>query len=325
MVGHFKTTFEAFDSATDADEVVAAFSEHVKRRVFVVTGPTPKGIGEGTILALAQGGPSALLLVGRNPTKYASVADAVHAINPSIDVRVYGIDLGSLTSVRAGAAAILADFSRVDVLINNAASSNRKHVKTVDGVEDNFATNHLGHWLLTNLLMPALLQSDAPRVVNVSSIAHREGTCDFSDYNFERKKFTWQAAYAQSKVANILFSRQLAALLGPCGLTSFSVHPGVIWGTNIGQDLPSEDLALFMDEIKRVRQLSAKTVGQGSATTCVAALDPKLRQFEVNGAYLEDCQVAEARFAGDNKNTDHAAELWRLSEQLVGQQFVYEF
>lgn len=129
------------------------------------------------MIALARAKPAALLLVGRNPTKYTPVVDDIHAIDPEVRVAVYGVDLNSLASVRAGAAQILKENEQLDVIINSAGVMGLAVRRlTVDGVEEHFATNHLGHFLLTNLLLPTLLKSSDPRVINVSSGAHMFGT-----------------------------------------------------------------------------------------------------------------------------------------------------
>ncbi|EJD51276.1 WW domain-containing oxidoreductase [Auricularia subglabra TFB-10046 SS5] len=315
------TTFPAFNVNTTADEVVAAFPDQVRGRVFVVTGPSPKGIGEATVTALARGRPAALLLVGHNPPKYAPVVDAVRTIDPAVDVRVYNIDLGSLASVRAGAQQILAKFRRIDVLINNAGMTRGDYATTEDGIEQQFAVNHVGHFLLTNLLMPALLKSDTPRVVNVSSAGHALGTGDYSDYNFERQTYTWLAGYGQAKLANVQFSQQLTAVFGSRGVTAFSLHPGTIWATELGRFCSDEQNAFLRDMVAKRPDYKEKTPGQGASTTLVAALDPKLKG--INGAYLNDCQPATPVGPGVRSRAA-PGELWRLSEALVGEKFGYQ-
>lgn len=286
----------------------------------MVTGPSPKGIGEATVTALAHGRPAALLLIGHNPPKYAPVVAAVRAIDPVVDVRVYNVDLGSLASVRAGAAQILAEFGRVDVLINNAGMTRGDYARTADGIEQQFAVNHIGHFLLTNLLMPALLKSAAPRVVNVSSAGHALGTGDYSDYNFERRPYDWLTSYGQAKLANIQFAQHLAALFGPRGVTAFSLHPGTIWGTDMGRFCTDEQNAFLRDIVTKRPDYKEKTPGQGASTTIVAALDPKLKA--INGAYLNDCQPATPVGPGV-RNRTAPEELWGRSEALVGEKFGY--
>ena len=195
----------------------------------LITGPTPKGIGEETVLALARGHPSRIILLGRTPTKYETVAKAIRDIDANVDVKIYGIDLGNLSSVRDGAFRIISENDKIDVLINNAGVSGLPFQKTVDGIETTFATNHVGHFLLTNMLMRLLLKSDALRIVNLTSGAYRDATggalgcfleppafviadadqrfviCDcrpdYDDYNFEKREYQWYQAYGESKIA----------------------------------------------------------------------------------------------------------------------------
>ncbi|KZV94287.1 NAD(P)-binding protein [Exidia glandulosa HHB12029] len=306
---------QSFGFSTTSEEVVNAFADRVKGRIFLVTGPTPNGIGDYTLRALATAHPSTLLLLGRNPAKYTPVVDAVHAIDPNITVRVYGADLSSIASVREGAKAILSENERIDVLINSAGVMGLPLEYSVDGVEGHFATNHLGHFLLTNLLLPALKKSDEPRVVNVSSAGHRTGTGDYSDYNFRSREYTWELGYGQSKLANIHFSQALAKR----GITSLAVHPGVIWGTSLSPTLSQDVLDELRDRLNSFN-VKSKTPTQGASTSLVAALDPKGKEY--NGSYMADCQVSPPLSDGVNKE-GASEELWKLSEKLVGQEFAF--
>ncbi|EJD39654.1 NAD(P)-binding protein [Auricularia subglabra TFB-10046 SS5] len=198
--------------------------------------------------------------------------------------------------------------------------------KTKDGIEKGFATNHIGHFLLTNKLMALLLKSDEPRIINVSSLGHMSGTGDYSDYNFEKTAYSWHAAYGQSKLArrilqlaNIHFTYALAKKLAPRGVTSLAVHPGTIYATNIFATLePQEDAELRGFITATGSKL--KSLEEGTATTIFAALDPNLREH--NGAYLADCQVSETTGPGA-KVPDAPENLWKLSETLVGETFAY--
>lgn len=309
-----------FGPDTTAAQVVATYPERVQGRVFLITGPSPSSIGETTILALAAERPSKFILVGRNPGKYTPVVDAVKKINAEVPVRVYGIDLSSIASVRDGASKIISENDRIDVLINNAGVMGGPLAKTNDGIEERFATNHIGHFLLTNLLMPLLLKGDEPRIINVSSMAHMSGTGDYSDLNFEKTPYSWHAAYGQSKLANIHFTYALAKKLGARGVASFSVHPGTIFQTNIFAALePAEDAELrgFVS----ATGAAIKTLEQGAATTVFAALGPDLGR-EHNGAYLSDCHISETTGPGA-RLPDAPENLWRLSETLVGETFAY--
>ncbi|EJD50986.1 WW domain-containing oxidoreductase [Auricularia subglabra TFB-10046 SS5] len=309
-----------FGLNTTGADVVAAYPERANGRVFLITGPSPRSIGEATAVALAAAHPAKIILVGRNPDKYRPAVDAIKAVDANIDAPVYGIDLGSIASVREGALKIAGENERIDVLINNAGIMGGPFSKTVDGIESHFATNHLGHFLLTNMLMHRVLKSDDPRIINLTSAGHFSGTGDYSDYNFEKRPYVWQPAYGQSKLANIHFSYHLAKVLGPRGVTSFSVHPGTIYDSNIFGTLSTEEYKNLQDLIAKSGG-KPKTLQEGAATTLVAALDPELGKTH-NGAYLADCQVAETRGEAA-KIPDAPEKLWRLSETLVNETFAY--
>ncbi|KAF2634070.1 NAD(P)-binding protein [Massarina eburnea CBS 473.64] len=194
---------------------------------------------------------------------------------------------------------------------------------TADGIELQFGGNHVGHFLFTNLIIPKILASKAPRIVNVSSNGHKLGPVRFEDPNFkDGKEYNQWWGYGQSKTANILFSKSLAQKLGSKNLTAFSLHPGVIMGTSLA---PS---GLDIDELtKRAQEVGwtdltfdEKNPDEGTATHVVAAFDPRLNEF--NGAYLENANISDdvAPWATD---LEQAEKLWKLSEKLVGQTFQY--
>ncbi|EJD49820.1 putative short-chain dehydrogenase [Auricularia subglabra TFB-10046 SS5] len=311
---------QTFGATSTASEVVATFAERVEGRVFLITGPTAGGLGAETAYALARAHPSSIILVGRSPAKYASVVERIRAIDPDIDVHVYGLDLGSIASTREGARKIAADVDHIDVLINNAGVMGIPCGKNQDGIEGHFATNHIGHFLLTNILMPVILKSKEPNVVNLTSATLAGGTGDYSDYNFERHEYTWGRAYSQSKLANLHFTEFLAQKLGVRGLVTLAVHPGVIWGTSLTTSLQDEQL----DKVRQrdsAAGIRTKSVEEGAATTLVAALDRELGKKH-NGAYMADCQVTDARGPGARVPGAPKA-LWELSEMLVDEKFSY--
>ena len=147
-------------------------------------------------------------------------------------------DFSSQASIRALAADILRDIDRLDVLVNNAGGVNKTRRLTVDGIEMTFAVNHLGYFLLTNLLRDLLARSAPARVVTVASIGHRRGTLDFADLGFERGGYSIMRAYMRSKLANVLFAAELARRLAGTGVTSNSLHPGSV-ATNIWSGAPT--------------------------------------------------------------------------------------
>jgi NAD(P)-dependent dehydrogenase (short-subunit alcohol dehydrogenase family) len=245
-------------------------------------------------------------------------------------------DLSDLSSIRAFAQSFLSSHDAIDVLVNNAGVMACPLSRTADGFEMQFGTNHLGHFLLSALLSPALLRGDAPRVVTLSSAGHSRSDVDLVDPNFEKTEYSPWLAYGRAKTANALFARELARRGGPRGLLSFSVHPGGIV-TDLGRHLNDELINEMIDFARQRAEASGtsqggdpgivwKSVEAGAATQVWAATAPELAAH--NGAYLADCGLG---VLGANPGAngfmpyllddEHAAALWELSEQLVGTTF----
>ncbi|EJD38719.1 WW domain-containing oxidoreductase [Auricularia subglabra TFB-10046 SS5] len=312
----------SFRFESTGDEVVAAFPDQVKGRIFLVTGPTPNGIGESTALSLAKAKPEAIILAGRTPAGFKSVADAVVKLSPSTRVISVQLDLSSQASIRCAASELLANpaVPRIDVLINNAGIMATLWGTTAEGIEQQFGTNHIGHFLLTSLLLPKLLASSSPRVVNLTSSGHRLGKNElFEDYNYQKTPYEPWQGYGQSKLANVHFSTELARRHPQ--IKAYSVHPGSI-STNLSRHITTERAAerdALVEKVKNIpnwETLERKTVEQGCSTTLVAALTPNL---EPNGAYLSEGQVGNPQDA--TKDAEAARKLWELSEKLVGAKF----
>ena len=322
----------AYDAETTTDDILEGLDLTGLR--FVVTGSS-SGLGEESARALAAAGATVTMLA-RNPEKNEAAAARVRAAVPDADLELGIVDLADLSSIRSFAADYLADHDAIDVLINNAGVMVCPFGRTADGFETQFGTNHLGHFLLTALLMPAIRKGDAPRVVNLSSGGHSISDVDLDDPNYESTEYDAWSAYGRSKTANALFTKELARRHGD-ELLTFAVHPGVVM-TELGRHMDEELMAQMME---RMRQRSAddgesdaqggsgmqiKAVGQGAATQIWAATAPELADH--NGAYLGDCQLG---VAGGNAShngyepylddADTAARLWTLSEELVGQAF----
>src|ERR1700691_1093446 len=195
-------------------------------KLAVVTGATG-GLGYETALALAAAGAD-VLVTGRNAEKGRVAIERIQRAVPSANVRFEALDLARLASIRAFAAKMVANGQPLDLLINNAGVMDLPTRRlTEDGFEMQFGTNHLGHFALTALLLPLLRKAQAPRVVNVSSLAHRGGKIDFDNLQGERKYRPW-AAYQQSKLANLLFTFELQRRSDAYGwgLMSNAAHPG---------------------------------------------------------------------------------------------------
>lgn len=193
----------------------------------------------------------------------------------------------------------------MDILINNAGFYGPKG-RTEDGHDTTFASNYLGHFLLTNLLLEKLKASAPSRIVNVSSLVHKYGIIDKNDLQFE-KAFTEGAAYSNSKLANILFSRELAKRLEGTGVTCNSLHPGAI-RTELGRNSP-----LFFNFMFVFGFLFYKSIKSGAQTTLACALDPDFK--DVTGKYFSDCKIAQE--TKDAQNDETAEWLWRTSEKLT--------
>jgi NAD(P)-dependent dehydrogenase (short-subunit alcohol dehydrogenase family) len=315
------------DSTTD--EVLEGTD--LSGRRFVITGAAG-GLGRESARALAAHGASVTLLA-RNSDRADQAVAEVAAMVDGADLEAGVADLGDLASIRAFADSYLASHDAVDVLMNNAGVMACPFGQTTDGFETQFGTNHLGHFLLTALLYPALRAGEEPRVVTLTSAGHSRADVDLSDPNFEHTEYSPWVAYGQAKTANALFARELARRAGPSGVLSFSVHPGGII-TDLGRHL-TDDLLNEMADFARRRSTAAsgesremhfKTVEAGAATQVWAATSSDL--IGHNGAYLADCGLGVV--GGDPGvngfmpyllDDEHAAALWDLSERLVGQRF----
>jgi NAD(P)-dependent dehydrogenase (short-subunit alcohol dehydrogenase family) len=320
-----------FGRDTTTDEVLEGMD--LSGRRFLITGAA-SGLGRESARALAAHGASVTLLA-RSPERAEGAVAEVGAMVPGADLEAGVADLGDMASIRAFAQSYLDGHDALDVLLNNAGVMACPLGRTADGFETQFGTNHLGHFLLTALLYPALQAGEQPRVVTLTSAGHSRADVDLEDPNFELSEYSPWVAYGQAKTANALFARELARKAGPSGLLSFAVHPGVIV-TDLGRHL-TEDLMNDMMEFARRRSAAAgtgeepramafKTVEAGAATQVWAATTADLADH--NGAYLADCGLgvlgADPGANGFRPyllDDGHAAALWELSERLVGERF----
>ena len=309
----------SFSARATALDVVAGHD--LTGKTALITGGA-SGIGVETARALLQAGASVILAV-RDVQKGQEVAAELSAATGNPRVSVVALDLGSLASVRAAAAQVLAVTPRLHLLINNAGTMATPFGHTSDGFETQFGTNHLGHFLFTTLLMPALLAAAPARVVSLSSIGHRRSDVKLDDLEFEKEPYDKWNAYGRSKTANALFAVGLTQRYGAQGVTANAVHPGGIM-TNLQRFLPREEQIAMgcMDESGTLNP-GFKTPEQGAATSVWAAVGPELEG--VGGLYLEDVREAlpfdaAAPFGGYMpyaRDPQKADELWELSERLV--------
>jgi NAD(P)-dependent dehydrogenase (short-subunit alcohol dehydrogenase family) len=223
------------------------------RFTVVITGPSAGGIGAQTAIFIAQGKPAELLLLGRSEPKAAPVIEEIKTISPSTTVKFVTIDLASFASIKAAAVEINKTVNKIDVLINNAGiMAIADYTLTADGLESQFGSNYIGHFLLTNFLLPKIEAAGVgARIVSLTSHGHKISEMRFNDYNFENgTTYDSWIAYGQSKTAIILWSTYLAEKLAPKGISAFAVHPGQIV-TNLGNHVPVSDyphlIKLFTD------------------------------------------------------------------------------
>jgi NAD(P)-dependent dehydrogenase (short-subunit alcohol dehydrogenase family) len=272
----------------------------------LVTGGTG-GIGLATATGLARLG-ARVGVVGRSAARGAAAADAVRREVPSARVDVFEADLSSQSEVRRLAAEVRAAYPRLDVLVNNVGGYWAHRHVTVDGLEHTFALNHLAPFLLTHELRDLLAASAPARVVTVSSGAQAMGRIDFADLQGERA-YSGQRAYNQSKLANVLFTYELARRLEGTGVTATVLHPGVV-RTAFGH----EDSGRWMRLMLPLVRPFMKTPEQGAATSIHLASSSEVAR--VSGAYFADRQAK--RSARSSYDRDLAARLWDVSSSLVG-------
>jgi len=312
-----------FGAGTQADEVVEGVN--LSGKTAIVTGAA-SGLGTETARALLKAG-AALTLPVRNLAKAKEVANDLASSTGNNQIHLEEMDLIDYASVRRFAASFLKREQKLDILINNAGIMACPLRRSPEGYESQFATNHLGHMLLTNLLVPALLKGAPARVVCLSSIGHRLSPIRFDDINFDTTPYDKWIAYGQAKTANALFALELNERLATKGVTAFSVHPGGIM-TNLQRDMPDEEIRAmgWVDENGKVRE-GFKTPAGGAATAVWAATAASLNGH--GGAYCEDCHIAEpARkdvpFAGVQahaQDKEAAKQLWAVSEKMLGEAF----
>ncbi len=272
----------------------------------LVTGAT-HGIGRATAEALAALG-ATVIVHGRDSTAVGTVCREIARASGNAEVTGAVADFASLAAVRRLAADVAARHARLDVLVNNAGTSARQRRLTSDGFEWLLGVNHLAPFLLTTLLLDKLKKSAPARVVTVASMAYRRGTLELDDLNWERRKYRSLKAYSDSKLANILFTRELARRLTGSGVTANCLHPGVV-ATNIFNQLGflGRVFTVLAKPLLLTPAAGAKTVVHLASAADVAS---------VNGKFFDRCRELPL----DPVASDDAAalRLWERSEQLCG-------
>ena len=277
----------------------------MKGKTCIITGATD-GIGLEAAAGLGALG-ARLVLVGRNRAKGEVVLAALRQRVPGIEAEMHYADLACRGEIQRLVPELLAAAPRIDVLLNNAGAFFAQRVVIEDGLEQTFALNHMGYFRLTALLRERLVASAPSRIVNVASEAHRNASLDFDDLQTARGYNGWKA-YQRSKLANILFTRELARRLGGTGVTANCLHPGFV-KTRFGDN----NRGFWGIGIRLGKLFAAISIPRGAETPVYLASAPEVEG--VSGKYVDKCREREPNAAA--RNDVDAERLWKESERLA--------
>ncbi len=287
---------------------MAESTHTMQGKICLVTGAT-SGVGLVTAQALAQQG--ATVAVGaRDPERGANTVDRIKQATGNTAVQWVLADLSVQAQVRQLATEVQRRFSRLDLLINNAGAIFNTRSLSADGIEMTFALNHLGYFMLTHLLLGALKASSAARIINVASNAHWRGRIDFDDIQGERHYSGWRA-YCQSKLANIIFTYELARRLAGSSVIVNTLHPGFV-ATGFGLNNRG-----WFGSFMKVAQLAALSPAEGAETMIYLATSPQVTA--VSGQYFVKKRSVKSSKASCDQIS--AQRLWQLSAALTGSDF----
>jgi len=278
----------------------------MKEKTVIITGGN-SGIGKETARKLAAQGMH-VVIACRNPERGREALDDIAASTKKPRVELIPLDLASFASIRQFAEQIQDRFKHIDILINNAGLLPFGRQLTKEGFEMQFGVNHLGHFLLTDMLLPQLKAAPSARVINVASTMHNFGTIDFTSFKGETP-YKPMKAYGQSKLANVLFTREFAQRYADTNITTYSLHPGGV-GTNIaGRGFIRKWLYRFLGGFM--------TPARGAKTSVYLATQPNIEQY--NGGYFNEFQKLKPG-AKQSQNMSLAKKLWDVSEHLIKEQ-----
>uniref|UniRef100_A0A182X3I0 Uncharacterized protein n=1 Tax=Anopheles quadriannulatus TaxID=34691 RepID=A0A182X3I0_ANOQN len=278
-------------------------------KVILITGANT-GIGKETARELLKRG-GKVYIACRSLERGNEARSDIIAQTGLADIHVRELDLASLESVRKFAKGFLEEENRLDILINNAGVMACPKALTKDGFEQQLGVNHLGHFLLTNLLLDRLKASTPSRIVNLSSLAHKYGKINRKDLNSEHS-YNQVTAYCQSKLANVMFTRELAKRLQGTGVTAYSVHPGTV-DTELPRHMGSLFFLFDHKLVKPLLRVAFKTPLSGAQTTLYTALEEDLA--EESGKYYADCR--EQKLSKYARNDELSAWLWDESVRMT--------
>jgi len=274
-----------------------------QQKLIAITGPTG-GIGKATAEELARKG-YRLALFARNQEKLKELSKQLLSLG-SPEVEHFTCDLADLKSVRRAAQEFRGKFDRLDVLINNAGGIIPKLRYSADDTEYSFAMNHLGHFYLANLLKDSLAESDDPRMISVSSVAHIMGKLDFSDLAKRKGSYSAFKVYADAKLCNIYFTREAARRWADFGLKAYCLHPGVV-RTGFGSEYSG-----IMGLLIKLGAVFMISPDKGTETSVFLATTDKDHK---NGSYF--IRKKKARTSKIAQDMSIASQLWKFSEELL--------
>lgn len=277
----------------------------MKKKFIAITGPT-SGIGRETAMSLGNQG-NHLLLFSRNEAKLKDLSKELKAQGVK-DVDYFNCDLASIQSIRRASNEFYSKFDTIDVLINNAGGIIPEKRFSAEDYEYTFAMNHLGHFYLTNLLKPALAKSEAPRVISVSSVAHQMGNLNFKDLARRNKGYSGFKVYADAKLCNIYFTKELARRWSDINVQAHCLHPGVV---KTGFASEYKGLMGLLVKLGAAFMISAE---KGADTSIFLASTDKLDQYE-NGSYFIKRKVKSPTKLAQSKAK--ASQFWEYSLELL--------
>ena len=279
-------------------------------KTILITGAT-NGIGKAAAINFAESAKS-IAFTYRNEELAEDLKNEMQKINPNLSINSFFCDFSIQDSIRECADKIKNDLKAIDLLINNAGVVNTEYSETIDGIENTFAVNHLGYFLFTNLLLDLVKKESESRIINVSSAAHHfvKGM-QWDDINYKDDFKMGLKAYGQSKLGNILFTKQLAKKLQKDGVTVNAIHPG-----GVNTSLGNQNNSLLGRVLKIILKPFFRSPLKGANTIIYLA---EIDGLSITGAYWVDGRVAKTSHY--SKNEAEAEKLWRLSEKLVNQEF----
>ena len=279
-------------------------------KTILITGAT-NGIGKAAAIKFAESAKS-IAFTYRNEELAEDLKNKMQKINPNLLINSFFCDFSIQDSIRECADKNKNDLKAIDLLINNAGVVNTEYSETIDGIENTFAVNHLGYFLFTNLLLDLVKKESESRIINVSSAAHHfVKEIQWDDINYKDDFKMGLKAYGQSKLGNILFTKQLAKRLEKDSVTVNAIHPG-----GVNTSLGNQNNSLLGRVLKIILKPFFRSPLKGANTIIYLA---EIDGLSITGAYWVDGRVAKTSHY--SKNEAEAEKLWKISEKLVNQEF----